>query len=108
MKKYLVVKYTGSNAIFRINEIDIIDFDFSDDLKELRNNYNLEVITNEFSFMIERDGFSQYYIDGFGYYLINTKILNAIMIFNNHFYNCVKDLITIVKRDYKLKNLLNE
>ena len=114
MKRYLVVKYIGSNSISRINEINIIDSELSDSLEDLRNKYNLEVVTNEFSFMIERDGFSQYCIDGFGYYLINTKILNNsidsthTMIFSNHFYNCVKDLINIAKRDYKLKTLLNE
>lgn len=104
MKKYLVVKYTGPNAISRINEIDIIDFDFSDNLEYIRNKYNLEVVTNELSFRIKREGFSQYYIDGFGYYLINTNK----NLFNNHFYDYVKDLIEISKRDYKLKTLLNE
>lgn len=44
--------------------------------------------------MIERDGF--------GYYLINTRI------FNNHFYNLLQDLINMTKRDYKLKTLLND
>ena len=106
--KYLVVKYTGSNSISKINEINIIYSELSDSLVDLRIKYNLEVITNEFSFMIERDGFSQYYIDGFGYYLINTKILNTTMIFNNHFYNFVKDLISIAERNYKLKILLND
>lgn len=94
MKRYLVVKYTGSNSISRINEINIIDSEFSDNIKELIIKYNLEVITNELSFMIERDGF--------GYYLINTRI------FNNHFYNLLQDLINMTKRDYKLKTLLND
>lgn len=102
MKKYLVVKYTGSNSISRINEINIIDFEFSDNLEYLRNKYNLEVVTNELSFRIKREGFSQYYIDGFGYYLIDTNIDT-----NNHFFKKLSNLIEIVKRDYKLKTLLN-
>jgi hypothetical protein len=103
MIRYIVIEYKGDHSLSR-TEREVINYEYSDDLKHLRDKYNLPIITSEFSFRLESNGFSQYYKgDNKGILLFDIDNFNLL---DNVFKRNIEPILIKAIRDIKINNLL--
>jgi hypothetical protein len=100
--RYLVIEYKGSHAISN-SDRDLVGYEFSDDLEYLRIKFSLALVTNEFDWQIEKQGFSLYHKDkDLGILLIDKEVISG-NIYGREIYPLLNNVI----RDSQLENLLS-
>ena len=99
--RYVVIEYKGSHSVSHTDR-DLISYELSDDLEYLRYKYSLPVITNEFNWKIEDQGFSLYHKEGdLGILLIDKEVISDSPYTTNIF-----PLMISVMRDSKIEEIL--
>ena len=100
--RYVVIEYKGSHSVSHTDR-DLISYELSDDLEYLRYKYSLPVITNEFNWKIEDQGFSLYHKEGdLGILLIDKEVITE----NSPYTLNIFPLMISVVRDSKIKEIL--
>ena len=100
--RYVVIEYKGSHSVSHTDR-DLIGYEFSDDLDYLRNKYSIEIITNNLSWRIQKEGFSLYHKGGdLGILLIDKEVIKESSPYTLNIFT----LIISVMRDYKLNQLV--
>ena len=100
--RYIVIEYKGSHSVSH-KDRDLISYELSDDLEYLRYKYSLRVITGEFNWKIEEQGFSLYHKGGdLGILLIDKEMINE----NSPYVENIVPLMISVMRDSKIEEIL--
>lgn len=100
--RYVVIEYKGSHSVSHTDR-DLISYELSDDLEYLRYKYSLRVITGEFNWKIEEQGFSLYHKGGdLGILLIDKEMINE----NSPYVENIVPLMISVMRDSKIEEIL--
>lgn len=101
--RYIVINYKGSHSISHPNK-DLIGYEFSDDLKYLRDKYSLPIITHFLDWKIEEHGFSLYHKGGdLGILLVDNQVIKNTPHLTRH----ILSLINSVIRDSKIEEIIN-
>ena len=109
--RYIVINYKGGHSISN-SDRDLIGYEFSDDLKYLRDKYSLPVITHHLNWRIEEQGFSLYHKgEELGILLVDNQVIKNSPFFRsngqNSFTRYISQLINSVMRDLKIEEIIN-
>lgn len=100
--RYVVIEYKGSHSVSKTNR-DLINYEFSDDLKYLRDKFSLPVVTNHLDWRIQEQGFSLYPKGGdLGILLIDKDVINE----NSPYLQNIVPLFISIMRDSQLEKIL--
>lgn len=100
--RYIVIEYKGSHSVSKKNR-DFIGYEFSNNLKYLRDKYSLPVVTHHLDWQIQEQGFSLYHKEGdLGILLIDRKVINK----NSPYAFNIVPLMISVMRDSKIEEIL--
>jgi len=100
--RYIVINYKGSHSISHPNK-DLIGYEFSDDLKYLRDKYSLPIITHFLDWKIEEHGFSLYHKGDLGILLVDNQLIKYKKFLTKN----ILPLINSVIRDSKIEEIIN-
>jgi hypothetical protein len=104
MFKYIVIEYEGYHSLSR-TEREVVNYEYSNDLKYLKDKYGLIIINNKFSFITEY-GFNQYHMGGDrGMLLFDIDTFNSI---DNIFKRNIETTLIKAIRDIKIKSLIKD
>ena len=100
--RYVVIEYKGSHSVSHTDR-DLIGYEFSDNLDYLRDKYSIEIVNHNFSWRIQKDGFSLYHKSGdLGILLIDKEVIKESSPYTLNIF----PLMISVMRDFKIKNII--